>query len=95
MKKIVIEGEMTISRASELKLELLPVYATEKKIEIDLSGVSEIDSSGLQLMVAMKLESIARDIPLSFTGHSSAVQDALELADLAGFFGDPVLITTH
>ena len=95
MKKIAIEGEMTISRASELKLELMPVCEAAQKIEIDLSGVSEIDSSGLQLMMAMKLESIARDIQLSFSGHSTAVQDALEVTDLGGFFGDPVLITTH
>jgi anti-anti-sigma factor len=89
-----IEGEMTIYRAMELKDELLPAFTTAQDIEIDLSGVTEIDASGLQLMLAAKLESIARNVRLSFTAHSTAVQEALELSELGGFFGDPVVITS-
>ncbi|MHB1301153.1 MAG: STAS domain-containing protein [Burkholderiales bacterium] len=94
-QQIAVEGEMTISRAMELKEQLLPACSEGRELEIDLSGVTEIDASGLQLMMAVKLESIVRNVPLSFTGHSAAVQEALELADLGGFFGDPMLITTH
>lgn len=92
---IAVEGEMTISRALELKEALLPACIDGADLEIDLSGVTEIDASGLQLMMALKLESIVRNMQLSFTGHSAAVQEALELSDLAGFFGGPMLITTH
>jgi anti-sigma B factor antagonist len=91
---LVIEGEMTISRAAELKQILLPACIAGMEVEIDLSRVSEIDASGLQLMVAVKLESIARGAQLKFIGHSAAVQDALELSGLGGFFGDPLVITS-
>lgn len=94
-QQIVVEGEMTISRAMELKEVLLPACTDGADLEIDLSGVTEIDASGIQLMMALKLESIVRNKQLAFTGHSAAVQEALELSDLAGFFGDPMLITTH
>ena len=93
MEKMAIEGELSICRAEELKRELLPLYETGRELEIDLSGVTEMDGAGLQLMVAMKIEAIDRDVRLSFTGHSAAVMEVLDLADLVGFFGDPVLIT--
>lgn len=88
-----IDGEMTIYRAAELREMLLPALLSSTAIEIDLSGVSEIDASGLQLMLAAKIDSMQRDIELSFTGHSTAVQAVLDLTDLSSFFGDPVVIT--
>lgn len=90
--RLALEGEMTIYRAAEIKQQLLPAFDNAGKIEIDLSNVTEIDGSGLQLMLGAKLESILRDIPLSFTGHSAVVQEVLDLSDLSGFFGDPVVI---
>lgn len=93
-QRLSIEGEMTIYRATELREQLLPVLASAKNIEIDLSGVTEIDSAGLQLMLSAKLESIVRDTHLSFTGHSKAVQDMFDLCDIGAFFGDPVFITS-
>lgn len=85
---------MTICRAAELKEQLLPACSSGEEIEMDLSGVTDIDAAGLQFMMAAKLESIACNTRLSFTAHSKAVQEALELADLGGFFGDPLLITS-
>lgn len=46
-----IEGEFTIYRAMELKPVL---FAQPPVTEIDLSGVTEFDSSGLQLLMLAK-----------------------------------------
>lgn len=89
---IAIEGEMTIFVAQELKLELQAPLSSASAIEVDLSQVTEIDAAGLQLMVATKIESTARGIKLTFTNHSAAVQEILELSDLVGFFGDPLVL---
>ncbi|HSI96479.1 MAG: lipid asymmetry maintenance protein MlaB [Methylophilaceae bacterium] len=91
----VVEGEMTIYRAAELKDELMSKIDQHQEIEIDLSGVSEIDTAGLQLMVLAKLEASNRDKRLRFDGHSRAVMEILDLSDLAGFFGDPVVISSQ
>lgn len=90
---IEIEGEMTISRAAELREQILPALQQGGEVEIDLSGVTEIDASGVQLMLAAKIESMARDVKLVFACHSQAVQEVLDLCDLGSFFGDPVVIS--
>lgn len=92
--RYAIEGEMTIYRAIELKQELMDKIAQHSEIEVDLSRVAEIDSAGLQLMVLAKLEAAARSKVLRFDGHSPAVMEILDLSDLAGFFGDPVVISS-
>lgn len=89
---LCIEGEMTIYRASELKDVISPALSSNQNIEIDLSHVTELDSAGLQLMLSSKLESTVRGTKLSFSGHSPAVREVLDLCDLGGFFGDPVVM---
>lgn len=93
--RYAIEGEMTIYRAVELKQELLDKIVQHEEIEVDLSQVTEIDSAGLQLMVLAKLEAAVHDKRLRFDGHSAAVMEILDLSDLAGFFGDPVVISSQ
>ena len=90
--RIDIVGDLNIFNAAELRQRLLDAIVADKEVEVDLSRVSEIDSAGIQLMVAAKREAGSRNKVLRFTGHSAAVFDILELCDLAGHLGDPVLI---
>lgn len=90
-----LEGEMTIYRAAELKETIKPHIDHASVIEIDLSKVSEIDSAGLQLLIAAKLEAMIRDKQLHFVGHSKPVLELLDMCDLGGFFGDQVVIYPH
>lgn len=93
--RYAIEGEMTIYRANELKQSLMENIQQNRELEIDLSKVSEIDSAGLQLMVLAKLEASVHNKQLRFENHSPAVMEILDLSDLTGFFGDPVVITSQ
>lgn len=90
--RIDMIGNLSIFNAGELRQRLLDAIAAAKEVEVDLSQVSELDSAGLQLMIAAKREAAEQHKPLRFVGHSEAVFDILELCDLAGHFGDPVLI---
>ena len=60
-------------------------------LEIDLSGVTEIDTSGVQLLMLAKRRSLAIQRELRLCAHSPAVTEVFELLDLAAFFGDPLL----
>lgn len=93
--RIVIDGEMTIYTAMELNASLLPPLVKYSEMEVDLAGVSEVDSSGLQLMVLAKNEALAHGKTLRITAHSPAVLEILSLCDLEGFFGDPVVISSR
>ncbi|MBI4985015.1 MAG: STAS domain-containing protein [Rhodocyclales bacterium] len=90
--RIDVQGELSIFAAAELRRRLLDALDTAAEVEVDLSQVSEMDSAGVQLMVAAKREAAARNKVLRFSGHSPTVFDILELCDLAGHLGDPVLI---
>ena len=89
-----IAGEFTIFTAAMLKQDLLEAISqtAAAEIDIDLSEVSEIDSAGLQLMVMAKREAAACGKNVRFVRHSDPVLDLIDLCDLSGFFGDPMLI---
>ena len=87
-----IEGELTIFRAQELRESIMSAITANDEIEIDLSGVTEVDGSGTQLMVSAKLEAILRGKTLRYTGHSKPVLDMIDLCDLGTFFGDQMVI---
>ncbi len=83
---------MTIYTVMELKARLIEPIGRHRELEIDLSGVTEIDSAGVQLMILCKKEAMAHGATLRFTGHSQPVLDALDLFNLGHYFGDPLVI---
>jgi anti-anti-sigma factor len=91
--RIAIDGEMTIYSAAQAKEDLQSALATCNEIEMNLAQVSEIDTAGLQLLALVKREAANRNKPLHFVAHSQAVLDMLDLCNLAGVFGDPVVIS--
>ncbi|HZX33041.1 MAG TPA: STAS domain-containing protein [Rhodocyclaceae bacterium] len=90
--RLKLEGELTIFNARQVADTLLGALAQGIGMEVDLGDVAEIDSAGLQVMIAAKRLATGQGKTLSFTGHSPAVLEILDLTDLVGFFGDPVVI---
>ena len=88
-----ISGELSIYTAATLRRQLLDALDAAPQLEVDLAGVTEMDSAGVQLMVAAKREATMRNKLVQFTAHSQVVVDVLELLDLSAHLGDPVLIT--
>ena len=89
---VEIKGEMSIFTALAVRQQLLDALEQPGDVEVDLASVSEMDSAGVQLLIAAKREAALHARTLRFTGHSRAVFDLLELYDVAGQLGDPVLI---
>lgn len=89
--RLALEGELTIYRAAELKARLLePLQdAGAVSLDIDLSRVTELDSSGLQLLMLARRQALAQGGALRLVDHSPAVREVFDLLDLAGQFGDP------
>ena len=91
--RIGIEGEMTIYFAAQAKDSLIAAMADCNEIEMNLGQISEIDTAGLQLLALAKREAVDSSKPLHFVAHSQAVLDMLDLCNLAGVFGDPVVLS--
>lgn len=85
-------GEMTIYSAAELKPALLAALEQSDEVDIDLSEVSEVDTSGVQLLMLLKREAVAAGKGLMLSGHSPAVLEVFELLGLSSWFGDPQVL---
>lgn len=84
---------MTIYSAVQVKESLLSAMSGCNEIEMNLAHVSEIDAAGLQLLALVKREAADKNKLLQFVAHSQAVLNLMDLCDLEGAFGDPVVIS--
>jgi anti-anti-sigma factor len=90
--KVIIDGEMTIYTVAELKQKFDEILADRDDLEIDLNGVTEIDSAGIQLLMLAKKSRDGESHALSLVNHSRPVLETLETMGLVPYFGDQVFI---
>ena len=93
-KTVRVDGEFNIYRAAELKTQLLEALVSDTELDLDLSGVSELDSAGLQLLLLLKRCALEQQRSLRFVNHSPAVVEVLDLTNLAQQFGDPIVLAS-
>ena len=76
-------GDVSISSAAELKNLLRAALARGKDVQVDLSGVTEVDVTALQLLWAAEREAEAAGVGFSFAGQCP--QDVALALAAAGF----------
>jgi anti-sigma B factor antagonist len=91
--RLVVNGAMTIYEAAAAKTALLDALAKTREIEIDLSGVEEIDTAGVQLLILVKHVAVKAGKSLRLVQHSAATLEVLDRYNLTSYFGDPVVIS--
>lgn len=91
-EQLRVEGELAIQFAAELKDTLLRSVQATGEVTLDLSGVSEVDTAGIQLLLLAKRAAAAVGCRLRYINHSPAVVDVVELLNLSATFGDPILL---
>lgn len=74
-----IQGELTIFRAAELKPQIL---GKAPPAAIDLAGVTEIDTAGLQLLLLARRTALAEQRALPLLSPSVAVREVFALLNL-------------
>jgi anti-sigma B factor antagonist len=77
--RLAVEGEMTIYRAAELYPVLLDAVRAHDAPALDLSGVTEFDCAGMQLLLVARREARRLGKDLVLRGASPAVRDAFAL----------------
>jgi anti-anti-sigma factor len=83
---------MTIYTAAEYKNQLIDQLAECQELELNLSKIDEMDTAGLQILLILKREAEVGGRQLRLVNHSRAVYEILELLNMQGHFGDPVVI---
>jgi anti-anti-sigma factor len=78
--RLHIRGEMTIYGAAALKDELFAAMEAELEgCALDLAGVSEFDTTGLQILLMAHKVCSSRGGSLSLANPSAAVRETLDL----------------
>jgi anti-anti-sigma factor len=87
-RKAAISGAMTIYGAAAAKDTLLDALDGAAELEVDLSGVAEMDTAGVQLLALLTREAASSGKRLVLRGHSPAVMEVLDCYRLAAHLGD-------
>jgi len=83
-----VEGELTIYTVANYRQAFLEQSRGCDGVTIDLAGVTEIDTAGVQLLVALRQHLIGTESGLQLCNPSESVQEALELTRLVDQFAD-------
>lgn len=89
---VALAGELDIYGVAEANEALRQALGSAQRVEVDLRDVEAIDGAGLQMLMAAKLEAVRLGRELVLSRHSEAVIEAIELAHLNAFFGDPMVL---
>jgi len=95
MNRFAVQEDMTIYHAGTQKQQFLAALALTASLELDLHAITEIDTAGLQLLLLLKREAVQQGKSLSVINHSPRVQQVIDFCNLAGTFGDPMVISAR
>ena len=74
-----LEPELTIYSAAQVKQTLIDALVARDPLTLDLADVCEVDSAGVQLLLAAMRHAGSQGGSLHLAGHSAAVQEAFAL----------------
>jgi anti-anti-sigma factor len=87
-----LEGELTIYSVTEARNQLCAALDQHPALQLNLSGIEELDTAGVQLLAWIKQEAKRRGKTLALFAHSPAVVEVFDLLQVAGLFGDAMLL---
>lgn len=87
-----LKGALTIYTVAQAWRDIPLKLAKHKSNVLDLSGIEELDTAGVQLLLWLKREGVGRNSSLMLAQHSPEVMEVLDLLRLTGEFGDTILL---
>lgn len=92
--RVAVVDDMTVYNAAKHKATLIDALTKSDVLELDLSGVGEIDSAGFQLLTMAKREAERLNKKVVIVSHSASVSELLDFLGMVARFGDPVLVAS-
>ena len=83
---ITIDKDMTIYTAAELKEELFGQFDNLPAVDLDLSNVGEMDTAGLQILLASKKMLEENGKTFNISDKSTAVEEVFAIYGLGNYF---------
>jgi anti-anti-sigma regulatory factor len=82
-----LHGECCIESLTERREQLLRAFEDGLPVVIDMSGVSRIDTAGLQLVLSFVVAMRGEGRRISYDGVSAPVREAARLAGVGALLG--------
>lgn len=93
--RISLSGEITIYQAQTFAEALFPLLSLPQHLEMDLSEVTQIDGSGVQILMVSKRHRAQAGRGLSLINHSQALVSVFEKMGLISWFSDPLILPSE
>ena len=87
--RVVLGTSCTIHEAQALRAHLLETAAHPGPYEIDGGGVQQIDTAGLQLVVAFALDCLERNVHYVWKARSPVLEEAINVLGVAPLLESP------
>jgi anti-sigma B factor antagonist len=84
---LALGPDLTIAQAAVHRQQLLELWPPQGDVALDLAGVTDFDSSGVQLLLACARSLGERGDQLQLQTPSAVVRDALQVLGLSAHFG--------
>ena len=86
---VVLGTSCTIHEAQALRAKLLSHAETPGPYEIDGRNVQQVDTAGVQLVVAFALDCLERNIKYSWKGRSAALDEVIRVLGVGALLESP------
>jgi anti-anti-sigma regulatory factor len=93
--KVVLGASCTIHEAPALRSHLIAQASHPGPYELDGSAVQQIDTAGLQLVVAFALDCLERGIHYAWTGRSATLDEAIRTLGVGALLESPGAATNY
>ena len=93
--KVVLGASCTIHEAPALRSHLIAQASHPGPYEIDGTAVQQIDTAGVQLVVAFALDCLEKGVHYFWTGRSPALDEAIRTLGVGALLESPGAATSY
>jgi phospholipid transport system transporter-binding protein len=93
--KVVLGASCTIHEAPALRSHLIDQASHPGPYEIDGSAVQQIDTAGVQLVVAFALDCLEKGVHYAWTGRSPVLDEAIRTLGVGALLESPGAATNY
>jgi ABC-type transporter Mla MlaB component len=87
--RVVLPANCTIHGARALQAHLLEQLERPGPCEIDGGSVQQVDTAGVQLMLAFALDCLERNLPYAWKSRSAALEEAIRVLNVGALLEYP------
>jgi anti-anti-sigma regulatory factor len=93
--KVVLGASCTIHEAPALRSHLIDQASHPGPYELDGTAVQQIDTAGLQLVVAFALDCLEKGVHYNWTGRSLVLEEAIRTLGVGALLESPGAATNY